>query len=387
MDCHHATRAALKKVSFIFGTRPEAIKLCPVILGMRSHEGFSPHVCVTAQHRELLDQVLSVFGVVPDIDLNLMKPNQTLTSLTAKALQGLNDYLAEHKPDLVVVQGDTTSTFCAALAAFYNQIPLAHVEAGLRTGNKLSPYPEEVNRALTTRLADYHFAPTTGAKDNLLREGISEEQIFVTGNTVVDAIGIALASVRARQIPITGLPSELMNGHRSTPLVLVTSHRRESFGSGFQSICEAIRQLAHEFPLAIFVYPVHLNPNVRKPVFELLSNIKNVLLLEPLPYPEFVALMDRAKFILTDSGGIQEEAPSASKPVLVMREATERPEAVDSGTTTLVGTDVQKIMTEARRLFAGSFETLTTNPFGDGKASQRILEVISRKLFTESEKV
>ncbi len=375
----------MKRISFIFGTRPEAIKLCPVILGIRSHEALLPHVCVTAQHRELLDQVLSVFGVVADKDLDLMEPNQALASLTAKALKGLNDYLAEHNPDLVVVQGDTTTTFCAALAAFYNQIPVAHVEAGLRTGNKLSPYPEEINRALTTRLAEYHFAPTGWAKENLLSEGIAEEQIFVTGNTGVDAIELALANVRARQIPITGLPSELMNGHRSTPLVLITSHRRESFGSGFQSICEAIRQLAREFPLAAFVYPVHLNPNVRKPVFELLSNIKNVLLVEPLPYLEFVALMDRAKFILTDSGGIQEEAPSAGKPVLVMRDATERPEAVDSGTAMLVGTDVQKIMTEARRLFAGSFETLTTNPFGDGKASQRILEVISRKLLRESE--
>ncbi len=378
----------MKKISYIFGTRPEAIKLCPLILLTKDRPDLQANVCVTAQHREMLDQVLEVFGVIPDVDLDLMQHNQSLPQLTAIALTGISAYLEERRPDLVVVQGDTTTTFCAALAAFYHQIPVAHVEAGLRTWNKAAPYPEEINRSLTTRVADYHFAPTEGAKANLLREGILEDSIFVTGNTVVDALHIALQKAR-QQTSIPGLPLELMNGHRSKPLVLITSHRRENFGPGFRSICQAIRLLAEQFSGTAFVYPVHLNPNVREPVFELLSGIKNVFLLEPLGYLDFVALLDRAKFVLTDSGGIQEEAPSLNKPVLLMRTTTERPEAVATGTATLVGTEVDQIVNGARKLLSYDDRSkesgVLANPFGDGKASRRILEVISSKLLAEPE--
>jgi UDP-N-acetylglucosamine 2-epimerase (non-hydrolysing) len=373
----------LKTVCLIFGTRPEAIKLCPLVLELRKHATLAPQVCVTAQHRELLDQVLSVFGVVPDIDLDLMKLNQTLSGLTADALKGLDEYLAASKPDLVVVQGDTTTTFCAALAAFYNQIPVAHVEAGLRTWNKLSPYPEEINRALTTQLSDYHFAATEWAKENLLREGVRAEQIFVTGNTVVDALHLAIKKTRSENTSIPGLPEALANGHSSKPIVLITGHRRESFGPGFRSICEAIRRLATQFSETAFVYPVHLNPNVQGPVFQLLKGIDNVFLLPPLDYLSFVALLDRSKFIMTDSGGIQEEAPSLGKPVLVMRNTTERPEAVKAGTAVMVGTDVEQIVLTAGKFLSNNNHNHRgefTNPFGDGLASRRIVQIIESKL-------
>lgn len=380
----NALRLDLKKVSLIFGTRPEAIKLCPLILEMRKQGTLEPHVCVTAQHRELLDQVLSVFDVVPDVDLNLMKPSQTLSQLTADALQGLDKYLATQKPDLVVVQGDTTTTFCAALAAFYNQIPVAHVEAGLRTWNKLSPYPEEINRALTTQLSSYHFAATESAKDNLLREGVVADQIFVTGNTVIDALNLAIAKTRCEKTSIPGLPAELANSPNAKPIVLITGHRRESFGPGFQAICEAIRRLAQQFSETAFVYPVHLNPNVQGPVFQLLKGIENVFLLPPLDYLSFVALLDRSKLIMTDSGGIQEEAPSLGKPVLVMRNTTERPEAVAAGTAVLVGTDVENIVMTAGKLLSNNNHNhsgaLNKNPFGDGLASRRIVQILESKL-------
>jgi UDP-N-acetylglucosamine 2-epimerase (non-hydrolysing) len=373
----------LKKISLIFGTRPEAIKLCPLILEMRRQGTLEPLVCVTGQHRELLDQVLSVFNVVPDVDLNLMKPNQTLSQLTADALKALDEYLAAHKPDLVVVQGDTTTTFCAALAAFYHQIPVAHVEAGLRTWDRLSPYPEEINRALTTQLSEYHFAATASAKDNLLREGVSADRIFVTGNTVIDALHVALTKTRSENTSLTGLPDEVANSHNAKPIVLITGHRRESFGPGFRSICEAIRSLAMQFSETAFVFPVHLNPNVQKPVFQLLKDIDNVFLLPPLDYLSFVSLLDRSKFIMTDSGGIQEEAPTLGKPVLVMRNTTERPEAIEAGTAVLVGTDVESIVAAAGKLLSNNNHhhsaTLVKNPFGDGMASRRIVQVIEAK--------
>lgn len=372
----------MKKISFIFGTRPEAIKLCPLILLMRGLPDFEVQICVTGQHRELLDQALAVFEITPDFDLNLIQPDQSLAGLTATAVAAISSHLQASRPDLAVVQGDTTTTFCAALAAFYQRIPVAHVEAGLRTGNRFAPYPEEINRCLTTQLADYHFAPTEFARENLLREGVSESRIYVTGNTVVDALNFALRKAASAQ-PIPGLPAELMNGNGSKPLVLITGHRRESFGPAFESICKAIGTLASEFPQTAFVYPVHLNPNVRKPVFDLLGSVQNVFLLEPLGYLDFIALANRSKFIMTDSGGIQEEAPTLQKQVLLMRDTTERPEGVEGGTATLVGTDMHKIVSEARKLLQDDYAPTGAtgpNPFGDGRASERILKIIRNEL-------
>lgn len=367
----------MKKISLIFGTRPEAIKLCPLVLALQKHPEFEPHVCVTAQHRQMLDQVLGVFEVVPDVDLSLMQPDQKLAELTSRAITAIDRYLFEYKPDIVIVQGDTTTVFCASLAAFYHQIPVGHVEAGLRTWNRLSPFPEEINRTLTTHLADLHFAPTRWAKDNLLKEGIPDTRIFVTGNTVIDALHIAVEKVRKEPPEIPVLPNHLLNGDSRRPLVLITAHRRENFGEGFMNICEAISKLAERFNDTAFVYPVHLNPNVRGPVLRLLSGIDNVYLIEPLSYLPFVALMDRARLLLTDSGGVQEEAPSLGKPVLVMRDTTERPEAVDAGTVRLVGTDIEKITDNVSELLndAQAYAAMAraVNPYGDGKACQRII--------------
>jgi UDP-N-acetylglucosamine 2-epimerase (non-hydrolysing) len=367
----------MKKISIIFGTRPEAIKLCPLILAIKEHPDFEPHVCVTAQHREMLDQVLEVFGVFPDVDLALMEPNQTLSGLTSRAIARIDDYLAEYQPDMVIVQGDTTTVWCAALAAFYRQIPVGHVEAGLRTWNKLSPFPEEINRVLTTRIADLHFAPTQISRNNLLREGVDDRNIFVTGNTVIDALHIAVDKVRKEPPLVPGLPEYLMDGQKKNPLVLITGHRRENHGQGFIDICEAISTLAKRFNETAFVYPVHLNPNVREPVFRLLSGMDNIHLIDPLSYLPFVALMNRAKLILTDSGGVQEEAPSLGKPVLVMRDTTERPEAVDAGTVKLVGTDRMAIIDNVSRLLtdnkAYNAMANAVNPYGDGKACARIM--------------
>jgi UDP-N-acetylglucosamine 2-epimerase (non-hydrolysing) len=371
----------VNKVSVIFGTRPEAIKLAPVILALREQADFEPHVCVTAQHRELLDQVLSVFGVQPDVDLDLMRPDQTLSELTARAISALDEYFNDYKPDVVLVQGDTTTVCAASLSAFYHRIKVGHVEAGLRTWNKYSPFPEEINRVLTTHLADYHFAPTEKARANLLREGVPEDRICLTGNTVIDALHIAVQKVRKSRPDIPGLPGELVNRGTERPLVLITGHRRESFGQGFESICKAISDLADRFPDTAFVYPVHLNPNVREPVFRILAGRDNIYLIEPLSYLPFVALMDRATLILTDSGGIQEEAPSLGKPVLVMRETTERPEAVEAGTAKLVGTNVEYIVENASSLlsipekYAAMANKL--NPYGDGRSSQRVLQVLT----------
>jgi len=375
-----------KNISVIFGTRPEAIKLAPVILALRQHPLFRCRVCVTAQHRQMLDQVLDVFGILPDADLDLMQDNQTLGSFTSRAVAALDNYLAQEKPDLVLVQGDTTTVFCATLTAFYHRIPVGHVEAGLRTGNLYSPWPEEANRTLTCRLAGLHFAPTDTNRLNLLREGISPERIFVTGNTVIDALQIARNVIRRNPPEIPGLPRDAMTKHSGCPVVLITGHRRENFGQGFQSICEAIRSLAGRFPEVFFIYPVHLNPNVREPVFRLLGDSRNIFLIDPLGYLPFIALMDRSTLILTDSGGIQEEAPTLGKPVLVMRDTTERPEAVEVGAARLIGTNSQKIVDSISALLTDSnlyaAMARTVNPFGDGKSTERILRACADYLQT-----
>jgi len=375
----------MKKVMLVFGTRPEAIKLAPVVLRLKADPRFECRVCVTAQHREMLDQVLRVFGIVPDVDLDLMQPNQTLAGLTARAIESLNHCFAEEKPDMVMVQGDTTTVFCAALSAFYHHIKIAHVEAGLRTFNLNSPWPEEANRVLTSHLADLHFAPTATSRENLVREGIHAERIFVTGNTVIDALFIALKKIKSRPPDIPGLLLRLMQEGANEPLVLITSHRRENFGEGFKNICHAISQLANLFPNVVFVYPVHLNPNVQKPVYDLLADHRNVHLISPLEYLPFIALMNRAKLILTDSGGVQEEAPSLGKPVLVMRDTTERPEAVEIGTVKLVGTSKERIINNVTELLtdekAYNKMANAVNPYGDGKAAARILTACARFLY------
>ncbi len=375
----HQTDSAMRKISLIFGTRPEAIKLCPLVLELDKHPEFEPHVCVTGQHRQMLDQVLAVFDVTPDVDLNLMQPDQALAGLTARAIAAVDGYLADYEPDMVTVQGDTTTSFCAALAAFYRRISVGHVEAGLRTWNKFSPFPEEINRVVTSRLADLHFAPTEWAKGNLVKEGVPEERIFVTGNTVIDALHIAVDKVRRNPPEIPGVPPALFNGD-SRPVVLITGHRRENFGDGFRNICQAICELSVRFPDTEFVYPVHLNPNVRRPVFDLLSGRANVRLIEPLGYLPFVALMNRSTLVLTDSGGVQEEAPGLGKPVLVMRDTTERPEGVEAGTVKLVGTSRKTIIDNVSTLLtddeAYAAMASAANPYGDGKACQRIVDAL-----------
>ena len=383
------------RVTVVIGTRPEAIKMAPVVMSLRALGEIDCRVCVTGQHRQMLDQVLEVFGIKPDSDLNLMQPNQTLGGLTSRAVDALDKCLAEEKSDLVLAQGDTTTVFCAALAAFYHRIPLGHVEAGLRTGNLQSPWPEEANRVLTTRLAALHFAPTENNRQTLLKEGVSDECIFVTGNTVIDALLLAVEKVRKCPPPIPGLPGDSLAFLQDKPLVLITGHRRENFGNGFEGICQAIVDLAHSFPQTHFIYPVHLNPNVRSPVLRILgsnhsglgaahSALGNVHLIEPLSYLPFVALMNRAALILTDSGGVQEEAPSLGKPVLVMRDTTERPEALSMGSVKLVGTERKVIVDEAARLLANSTPrpepAKAANPYGDGQAAGRISRTCLRFL-------
>ncbi len=377
----------MRKISVVFGTRPEAIKLAPVIVGLREYSNVQYHVCVTAQHRGMLDQMLDVFDIQPDADLNIMRPSQTLAGLTARSILGLDSYMAEVRPDLVLVQGDTTTTFAASLTAFYHHIPVGHVEAGLRTGNLESPWPEEANRILTTRLAALHFAPTELNRQNLLAEGVSPEKIFVTGNTVIDALFLALKRVKSKPIAIPGLNPAIIDGGQGAPVVLITGHRRESFGEGLEAICQALAELARRFPHVHFVYPVHLNPNVRNPVARILGNSAdnyekpgNIHLIDPLPYLAFVALMDRSTLILTDSGGIQEEAPSLGKPVLVMRNTTERPEAITAGTVKLVGAEYENIVRETSLLLTdrSAYWAMVRkhNPYGDGKATPRILRVL-----------
>ncbi len=368
----------MKKISIIFGTRPEAIKLSPVILELKKHPKFKVNICVTAQHREMLDQVLEVFKIKPNTDLNLMKSNQPLSDFTARAIKAIDEYLTTYKPDLVLVQGDTTTAFISSLVAFYHKIKIGHIEAGLRTWDKFSPFPEEINRVLTSKLADVHFAPTNLSKKNLIKEGINEEKIFVTGNTVIDALFIAKKIINRRNIKINGLPENILSDNKD--IVLITGHRRENFGEGFRNICSAIAKLAHNFKDTFFIYPVHLNPNVRKPVYNILANKGNIFLIKPVSYLQFITLMDKAKIILTDSGGVQEEAPSLGKPVLILRENTERPEAAFAGTAKIVGTNSKQILSEAKKLLNDSSEYLKmpfkVNPYGDGKAAKNIMKII-----------
>ncbi|MGK8436043.1 non-hydrolyzing UDP-N-acetylglucosamine 2-epimerase [Ectopseudomonas hydrolytica] len=370
------------KTLCVFGTRPEAIKMAPLALALQDDPRFEAKVCVTGQHRQMLDQVLDLFELVPDFDLNIMKPGQDLTDVTSSILLGMREVLASFKPDVVLVHGDTATTFAASVAAYYQQIPVAHVEAGLRTGNIYSPWPEEGNRKLTGALAALHFAPTETSCGNLLREGVSPDSIVVTGNTVIDALLQVVAKLDTDSDLQVQFASRFPFLHPDRKLILVTGHRRESFGGGFERICQALVETAQRFPEVEIVYPVHLNPNVREPVNRLLAGIDNVHLIEPLDYLPFVYLMNQAYLILTDSGGIQEEAPSLGKPVLVMRDTTERPEAVEAGTVKLVGTDVAAITSAITALVTDEAAyrqmSFAHNPYGDGKACQRILESLSQ---------
>lgn len=360
----------------IFGTRPEAIKMAPLVKEFRNHPEFETRVCVTAQHRQMLDQVLEFFEIVPDYDLDLMKPNQNLFSLTADLITGLKTVLEDFNPNFVYVHGDTTTSSVAALAAFYAGAKVCHVEAGLRTHDKWSPYPEEMNRQLTGRIADYHFAPTEQSKDNLTAENTGVERILVTGNTIIDALIYSSKKVDVIQNEEIEKLKNIVSGTKR--LILVTGHRRENHGQGFLHICAALKEIAIANYEVEIIYPVHLNPNVQKPVYDILSEVPNIHLIEPLSYPSFVWIMNRSYLIITDSGGVQEEAPSLGKPVLVMRETTERPEAVSAGTVILVGTDAQKIVKEANDLLrnAERYTAMSNlhNPYGDGKASQRIVQ-------------
>jgi UDP-N-acetylglucosamine 2-epimerase (non-hydrolysing) len=370
-----------KKVLTVFGTRPEAIKMAPLVHALAADEHFDARVCVTAQHREMLDQVLGLFEITPDYDLNIMKPGQSLNDITTAILTGVKPVLEEFKPDVVLVHGDTATTFATALAAYYQQIPVGHVEAGLRTGNIYSPWPEEANRKLTAAITRYHFTPTDTSKANLLAENVPVDQISVTGNTVIDA----LFWVRDKITQDTALKTELASLYpmldAKKRMILVTGHRRESFGGGFVRICESLRLIAMANPDCQIIYPVHLNPNVQEPVNRLLSGVDSIHLIPPQDYLPFVYLMTRSSIILTDSGGIQEEAPSLGKPVLVMRETTERPEAVDAGTVKLVGTDIDKIVAEVSTLLtdADAYQRMSQahNPYGDGSACRRILMALS----------
>ncbi|HAT8543407.1 non-hydrolyzing UDP-N-acetylglucosamine 2-epimerase [Vibrio vulnificus] len=371
-----------KKVLTVFGTRPEAIKMAPLVHALAADERFEAKCCVTAQHREMLDQVLELFEITPDYDLNLMKAGQTLNEVTARILLELKPVLQEFKPDVVLVHGDTATTFAASLAAYYEQIAVGHVEAGLRTGNIYSPWPEEANRKLTGALTKYHFAPTETSQQNLLQENYSEENIFVTGNTVIDALLMVKEKIEQDADLKATLAAQFPYLDENKKLILVTGHRRESFGGGFERICEALAQTAKQHPEVQILYPMHLNPNVREPVNRILGSVENVLLIEPQQYLPFIYLMDRAHIILTDSGGIQEEAPSLGKPVLVMRDTTERPEAVAAGTVKLVGTDVEKIVSNLNTLLSDSeaYQAMSFahNPYGDGKACQRILDSLCK---------
>jgi UDP-N-acetylglucosamine 2-epimerase (non-hydrolysing) len=371
----------MAKVSFILGTRPEAIKLAPLILKLKKESKHHVHVCSTGQHKEMLYQVLNLFDIKPDRELELMQPNQTLVSLNAKALVSIDQYLKEEKPELVIVQGDTTTVYAAAMAAFYNKIKVGHVEAGLRTHNRYSPYPEEINRVLTTHLTDLHFAPTQTSKENLLEENIKEDSIFVTGNTVIDALFYVSNKLAEGSLKPGTVIYELPKDKR---IVLVTAHRRENFGNGIENICLALAQLAKQYPDFLFVYPVHLNPNIKGPVNQLLEGIPNIQLIEPLDYVSFIALMNLAYIILTDSGGVQEEAPSLGKPVLVMRDNSERPEAVAAGTVKLIGSSTNAIVEHVSLLIDNKniYETMSKaiNPYGDGKACDRIAQIINKAL-------
>ncbi len=370
-----------KKVLLVFGTRPEAIKMAPLALAFQNAEDFDTKICVTAQHREMLDQVMSFFNLKADYDLNIMKPNQNLYGITSEILTQMKVVFDDFKPDYVFVHGDTTTAMTTSLAAFYAQAKVCHIEAGLRTNNKWSPFPEEMNRQVIGRIADYHFAPTDSSKENLLKENISADTILVTGNTVIDALLKSVGIVKESPSSTSKKLEEKLG--KDQKVILVTGHRRENHGQGFINICSALKTIATNRPDVTIVYPVHLNPNVLKPVNEILGDVENILLIEPLGYPDFIWLMNRSYIIITDSGGVQEEAPSLGKPVLVMRETTERPEAVDVGTVILVGTDADLIVSETNRLLndVESYNQMSTlhNPYGDGQASDRIVNFI-RKL-------
>ncbi len=385
----------MKKVMLVFGTRPEAIKMAPLVKAFEQYtEDFKTIVCVTGQHREMLDQVLRLFDITPDYDLNIMKQGQDLYDVTSRVLLGMRDVFFEAKPDVVLVHGDTTTSTAAALAAFYQQIPVGHVEAGLRTHNIYSPWPEEMNRQITGRIATYNFSPTPLSRHNLLEENVSEQSIVVTGNTVIDALYWVVDKIKCDEVlseelkealNVSGYDTDrLGNLNSGRRLVLITGHRRENFGDGFINMCTAIRDLAQKYPNVDFVYPMHLNPNVRKPIHEVfgedLNGLGNMFFIEPLEYLSFVYLMEKATLVLTDSGGIQEEAPGLGKPVLVMRDTTERPEALEAGTVKLVGTDYAKIMKEVSLLLddAAYYDTMSkaVNPYGDGKACGRIVDFL-----------
>lgn len=382
----------MKKILLVFGTRPEAIKMAPLVKEFQKYpEDFETVVCVTGQHREMLDQVLHIFDIRPDYDLNIMKQGQDLYDVTARVLTGMRDVLKEVSPDIVLVHGDTTTSTAAALAAFYQQIPVGHVEAGLRTYNIYSPWPEEMNRQITGRIATYHFAPTQLSKSNLLKENVSEDKITVTGNTVIDALYWVVNKIKSDKKLDAELEAILKDAGYDVnrlsdgrKLVLITGHRRENFGDGFINMCTAIKDLTQKYPDVDFVYPMHLNPNVRKPIHEVfgedLSNLGNMFFIEPLEYLSFVYLMEKSDIVLTDSGGIQEEAPGLGKPVLVMRDTTERPEALDAGTVKLVGTDYDKIVDSVSELLDDkkAYEKMSkaVNPYGDGKACGRIMEFL-----------
>lgn len=371
---------SMKKILFIFGTRPEAIKMAPVVKKFQQDERFITKVCVTAQHRAMLDQVLELFAIRPDYDLDIMQHNQGLVGITCSILQGLEPVLAEFKPDRILVHGDTSTTFAASLAAYYQKISVAHVEAGLRTHNLYSPWPEEANRKLTGVLTDLHFAPTETAKLNLIHENVAPDQIVVTGNTVIDALQMVQNKIEQDKSLHRQLSSQFDFLQQDKKMILVTGHRRESFGEGFENICHAIQQIAQRTDVQV-VYPVHLNPNVREPVNRILKDVDHVFLIEPQDYLPFVFLMTQSYLILTDSGGVQEEAPSLGKPVLVMRDTTERPEAVEAGTVKLVGADQEKIIQHVNELLDDTViyqqMSLAHNPYGDGKASERIIEAIA----------
>lgn len=382
----------MKKIMLVFGTRPEAIKMAPLLLEFKKYPNlFQTIVCVTGQHREMLDQVLEIFDIKPDYDLNIMQQGQDLYEVTAKVLLGMRDVLKESRPDIVLVHGDTTTSTASALAAFYQQIPVGHVEAGLRTHNPYSPWPEELNRQITARIAMYHFAPTELSRENLLHENIQDTHILITGNTVIDTLRIVTDKIRLdkalsekirKEIKLAGYDTERLRNDKK--LVLITGHRRENFGNGFINICHAIRDLAKKYPDVDFVYPMHLNPNVRRPIHDVfgenLSVLGNIFFIEPLEYLSFVYLMEKSYIILTDSGGIQEEAPSFGIPVLVMRNTTERPEALNAGTVKLVATDYDKIITGVSLLIEdeGKYKNMSMaiNPYGDGNACKRIVNFI-----------
>ncbi|EIF51003.1 non-hydrolyzing UDP-N-acetylglucosamine 2-epimerase [Sulfurovum sp. AR] len=380
----------MKKVLLVFGTRPEAIKMAPLVKAFEKEASILSKVCVTAQHREMLDQVLEMFDIKPDYDLNIMKPGQDLFDVTSNVLLGMKGVLADFNPDIVLVHGDTTTTSASSLAAFYHKIKVGHVEAGLRTGDLYSPWPEEANRQITGILANYHFAPTTTSEDNLLKENKNKDTILVTGNTVIDALFLALDKIentpQLKNKIIASINSQYQFND-TKKLILVTGHRRENFGQGFINICEALKTLAKNNTDIDIVYPVHLNPNVQKPVKEILSDVSNVFLIEPLQYENFIYMMNKSYFIITDSGGVQEEAPSLGKPVLVMRDTTERPEAVEAGTVKLVGTHSQTIIDEAQKLLDDEKEyermSKAHNPYGDGKACDRIIDFIKEMMWQE----